>query len=315
MTPKKLFSGLIGIFLLLGSLLTACSVGPSAPKNQQGQLQIVATTTFIGEVVGQIAGDAARVTVLLEPGQNPHAYQPAPRDMVLISGADILFSNGFGLEEFLGDLLSAADFSGIVIEVSQGIDTLKITSGGQEGGNPDQGSGGIDPHVWLDPNNLMVWTENIANTLAENDPDNAQLYRANAARYRLELEELDSWIRSQVAAIPVENRELVTDHLSFGYFADEYGFQQIGAVIPAVTTEAETSGKELAGLMDTIRKHDVKALFVSVDIDPNLAEVVAKDTGIPLVALYFGSLTEGGPADTYQDFIRYDVKAIAAALQ
>ncbi|MEJ2412438.1 MAG: metal ABC transporter substrate-binding protein [Anaerolineales bacterium] len=311
MTPKKLLPGLTGIILVLGSLLTACSVGPSASKNQAGQLQIVATTTFIGEVVGQIAGDAAQVTVLLEPGQNPHAYQPAPKDMVLISTADLLFSNGFGLEEFLGDLLSAADFSGLVIEVSQGIDTLKIASGGQAGGNPDP----IDPHVWLDPNNLMVWTENIANTLAENDPDNAQLYHANAARYRLELEELDSWIRSQVAAIPVENRELVTDHLSFGYFADEYGFQQIGAVIPAVTTEAETSGKELAGLMDTIRKHDVKALFVSVDIDPNLAEVVAEDTGIPLVGLYFGSLTKGGPVDTYQDFMRYDVKAIAAALQ
>jgi manganese/iron transport system substrate-binding protein len=315
MTPKKLFTGLTGIILLLGSLLTACSVGPAAPGNQEGQLQIVATTTFIGEVVEQVAGDAAQVTVLLEPGQNPHAYQPAPRDMVRISGADILFSNGFGLEEFLGDLLSASDFSGIVVEVSQGIGSLQIASGSQAGGNPDQGSGGIDPHVWLDPNNLMVWTENIANTLAENDPENEQLYRDNAARYRLELEELDSWIRSQVAAIPVENRELVTDHLSFGYFADEYGFQQIGAVIPAVTTEAETSGKELASLMDTIRKHDVKAVFVSVDIDPNLAEVVAEDTGVPLVALYFGSLTEGGPVDTYQDFMRYDVKAIASALQ
>lgn len=315
MIVKKWISGLMGIILVQGILLSACSVGPTAPGNQGGQLQIVATTTFIGEVVNRVAGDAARVTVLLEPGQNPHSYQPAPRDMVRISGADILFSNGFGLEEFLGDLLSASDFSGIVVEVSQGIDSLQIASGGQEGGDPDQRGGGIDPHVWLDPNNLMVWTENIARALAENDPGNAQFYRDNAARYRLELEELDSWIRSQVAAIPIENRELVTDHLAFGYFADEYGFQQIGAVIPAMTTEAETSGKELAALMDTIRKTDVKAIFVSVDIDPNLAEVVAKDTGVPLVALYLGSLTEGGPVDTYQDFMRYDVTAIAAALQ
>ena len=305
----------LGLIGTVGIVLAACSPGiVRAPEEKGSRPEVVATTTFIGEVVKRIAGDAADVTVLLEPGQNPHAYQPSPQDMVLVSSADILFSNGFGLEEFLDELIGAADSPGALIEVSQGIDPLVITARGHEEVDQDHAQGSIDPHVWFDPNNLMVWTENIADALVNIDPDNTDLYRANAAQYRLELETLDSWIRDQVAAIPPQNRELVTDHMSFGYFAEEYGFQQIGAVIPAATTEAETSGKQLAELMDTIKQQDVKAIFVSADIDPSMAEMLAKDTGIPLIPLYFGSLTEGGPVDTYQDFMRYDVDAIVNAL-
>jgi ABC-type Zn uptake system ZnuABC Zn-binding protein ZnuA len=315
MLTKGSFLKTLGLIGTVGIVLAACSPGiVRAPEEKGSRPEVVATTTFIGEVVKRIAGDAADVTVLLEPGQNPHAYQPSPQDMVLVSSADILFSNGFGLEEFLDELIGAADSPGALIEVSQGIDPLVITARGHEEVDQDHAQGSIDPHVWFDPNNLMVWTENIADALVNIDPDNTDLYRANAAQYRLELETLDSWIRDQVAAIPPQNRELVTDHMSFGYFAEEYGFQQIGAVIPAATTEAETSGKQLAELMDTIKQQDVKAIFVSADIDPSMAEMLAKDTGIPLIPLYFGSLTEGGPVDTYQDFMRYDVDAIVNAL-
>jgi len=315
MLTKGSFLKTLGLIWTVGIVLAACSPGiVRAPEEKGSRPEVVATTTFIGEVVKRIAGDAADVTVLLEPGQNPHAYQPSPQDMVLVSSADILFSNGFGLEEFLDELIGAADSPGALIEVSQGIDPLVITARGHEEVDQDHAQGSIDPHVWFDPNNLMVWTENIADALVNIDPDNTDLYRANAAQYRLELETLDSWIRDQVAAIPPQNRELVTDHMSFGYFAEEYGFQQIGAVIPAATTEAETSGKQLAELMDTIKQQDVKAIFVSADIDPSMAEMLAKDTGIPLIPLYFGSLTEGGPVDTYQDFMRYDVDAIVNAL-
>jgi ABC-type Zn uptake system ZnuABC Zn-binding protein ZnuA len=315
MLTKGSFLKTLSLIGTVGIVLAACSPGiVRAPEEKGSRPEVVATTTFIGEVVKRIAGDAADVTVLLEPGQNPHAYQPSPQDMVLVSSADILFSNGFGLEEFLDELIGAADSPGALIEVSQGIDPLVITARGHEEVDQDHAQGSIDPHVWFDPNNLMVWTENIADALVNIDPDNTDLYRANAAQYRLELETLDSWIRDQVAAIPPQNRELVTDHMSFGYFAEEYGFQQIGAVIPAATTEAETSGKQLAELMDTIKQQDVKAIFVSADIDPSMAEMLAKDTGIPLIPLYFGSLTEGGPVDTYQDFMRYDVDAIVNAL-
>ena len=165
---------------------------------------------------------------------------------------------------------------------------------------------------------MIVWTENIEATLSRLDPDNASTYRANADTYRADLETLDAWVREQVEQIPAENRKLVTDHTAFSYFAEEYGFKQIGAVIDAPTTEAEPSGQQLAELQDAILQYDVKAIFVGKDFDPTLSERVAEDTGVQLVPLYFadGSLTPpGGDADTYLDFIRYDVEAIVDALK
>ncbi len=108
---------------------------------------------------------------------------------------------------------------------------------------------------------------------------------------------------------------MVTDHTTLGYFAQEYGLVQIGAVIPALTTEAETSGMELAELIDTIRDNQARAIFVGVDYDPSLAQRVADETGVKLVPLYFGSLSDGGPAGTYLSFMRYNVSAIVEALQ
>ncbi len=143
----------------------------------------------------------------------------------------------------------------------------------------------------------------------------ADTYLDNAAAYREELNELDGWIRDQVALIPLENRELVTDHMVFGYFVEEYGFTQIGAVIPAQTTEAETSGQQLAYLIDIIQEEEVKAIFVGVDFDPTLSQIVAEDTGVDLVPLHFGSLSAGTPAGTYLTFMRHNVKTIVNALQ
>ncbi len=299
---------IVGIMGIISLLLPACTPGGTSADNKR--LEIVATTTFVGETVARIAGDLPQLTILLEPGQNPHSYQPSPQDLVRISEADLIFSNGFGLEEFLINLLAGGDKSGELIEVSEGIEPLLLEMPGQQG----EGHEVIDPHVWFDPNNIIVWTENISAALIAADPVHADTYRENAASYQAELEGLDSWIREQVASIPLEDRQLVTDHAAFGYFAEEYGFEQVGAVISAPTTEAETSGQELAGLMETIRDRHVKAIFVSVDIDPTLAEIVAEDTAIELVPLYFGSLTEGGPADTYLDFMHYNVDAIVEAL-
>jgi len=185
-----------------------------------------------------------------------------------------------------------------------------------EDADHDQGTNGLgqDPHVWFDPNNVIIWGENIAEALAEEDPERAALYRENAQGYQEELRDLDSWIRTQVDQIPPGSRKLVTDHTSFGYFAQEYGFEQVGAVIPAPTTEAETSGQQLAELIDTIRDQGVDVIFVSADTDPALSERVAEDTGAEVIPLYFGSLTAGEPADTYLKFMRYNVKTIVQAL-
>lgn len=292
------------------------STSSQSNQPENDRLKVVATTTIIGDVVSRVAGDEVNLFTLLVPGQNPHSFQPAPRDLILVSEADLIFINGLGLEEYLDDMLEGADPAGRVIIVSEGINFL--TRGNHDDVDEEdlhQDHQEQDPHVWLDPNNVKVWTENITNNLVAEDPDRADIYQSNAETYMNELDQLDSWIRDQVEQIPPENRRLVTDHTTFGYFAEEYGFTLMGAMIPTMTTEAETSGGQLAELVDRIRNYQVKAIFVGVDTDPTLSERIAEETGVQLVPLYFGSLTDGDPAGTYLDFMKYNVDQIAGALK
>lgn len=323
MKNYRKFSLLIGVILFFALLLMACGrIEDPSGSEDSSYLEIVVTTTFIGDVIGRVVGEIPQITitVLLEPGQNPHSYQPTPQDMVKISRADAIFVNGFELEEFLEGLLDGADTQAELIVVSEGIQPLGMTEGHdhEEADHEDEeqdSEPGYDPHVWFNPNNLIIWTENISRALSELDPKHSALYLANGQAYQEELIALDTWIREEIQRVPEQNRKLVTDHTSLGYFAEEYGFTQIGAVIPALTTEVETSGQELAGLIDTIREEQVKAIFIAVDFDPTLSQRVAEETGVDLVLLYFGSLTAGEPAGTYLDFMRYDVTAIISALE
>jgi ABC-type Zn uptake system ZnuABC Zn-binding protein ZnuA len=148
------------------------------------------------------------------------------------------------------------------------------------------------------------------------DPDNEETYRRNASAYQKELAELDRWIEAQVAQVPPEQRKLVTDHETLNYFAQRYGFETVGAVIPGFSTLAEASAQELAALEDTIRSLGVKAIFLDSTVNPTLAERVAQDTGTRLVRVYSGSLSEaGGEAGTYVDYMRYNTNAIVSALR
>jgi len=328
MHKNQKFLTLAGTALLLMTVIAACGGTEDASEPEGStELEIVVTTTFLGDVVKQVAGDIPLIKVLLEPGQNPHSYQPTPQDMVNITRADAIIVNGLDLEEFLDDLLDGSDTQAELIVASEGVEplglpeaadhpeTLEEHEGDHEGEDHHDHEGGFDPHVWFNPNNIIIWTENIVTALSELDPDHASVYQANGQDYQEELKALDSWIQEEIERIPQENRKLVTDHTSLGYFAEEYGFTQIGAVIPALTTEAETSGQELAGLVDLIRDTGTKAIFVGIDFDPTLAEQVAKEAGVDLVPLYFGSLSAGEPAGTYLDFMRYDVNAIVSALE
>jgi ABC-type Zn uptake system ZnuABC Zn-binding protein ZnuA len=220
--------------------------------------------------------------------------------------------NGAGLEAFMQPLLENAGGDARLVSVSDGIDLLQSASAG----DPDHQAGEDgDPHVWLDPNLVMTWTDKIAAALAELDPQHAPDYRANAAGYRQSLVGLDAWIQEQVGQIPLPNRLLVTDHEIFTYFADRYGFKQIGAIVPSYSTVAEPSAQELAALEDAIRQFGVKAVFVGNTVNPALARRVAADTGIQLVSIYTGSLTAGAPAATYLDYMRANVAAIVEALK
>jgi manganese/iron transport system substrate-binding protein len=297
-------------FLILPLLfLTACSQASPA----QDGLNVAATTTLVGDVVKQVGGAWIHLTVILPAGADPHTFDPRPKDMAAISDARIVIINGLGLEEGLKPALDA-NVKGTLVDVSSGIEVLPFDAQLNPSDTADHATG--DPHTWMDPNNVIVWTQNIAAALSLADPTHAEQYTANAQAYISELHALDEWIRQEISQIPPDRRKLVTDHAVFGYFAKQYGFEQIGTVVDSLSSNASPSAQELAALENLIRSHNVDAIFVGKTVNPNLSEQVAKDTGIKITFLYTGSLTApGGEAATYIQFMRYNIQAIVDTLK
>ena len=315
------FRCLITIFIL-----AACSSqteqSSTRKSDSDDKLKVVATTTIVGDVASQIGGELIDLSVLLPVGTDPHSFDPTPQDIAKVVEADLVFANGAGLEEFLDSLIEGAGAKDKVIHVSEGIDFL-IFEGeheheheGEEHEGEEHHHEGIDPHTWTNPNNVLIWVHNIEQALSEADLNNADIYTANAGKYASELESLDAWMRRLTAQVPEENRKLVTDHALFIYFADEYGFEQVGALIPGYSTLAEPTAKELADIEDAIHDLGVKAVFVGNTVNPALAERVTEDTGVVLIFVYTGSLSEpGGQASTYLEYMRYNTSAFVEALK
>ncbi len=321
------------ILLILVFLATTTSA-------QDVPLQIVTTTTIIADVAQNVGGHLVNVTALIPPDADAHAFQLTPRDLVLLTQADLVLVNGAGLETFLGTLLDEVPDAQIIV-VSHGIEMLPFgvpahdhederedvhigvlgeaveCSVGEHDGDTAQDAGGAcDPHVWTDPHNVIIWARNIASAFAEADPANADTYHANADAYIAQLESLDREIEAVVAGIPADNRVLVTNHEFFGYFAYRYGFAVVGVVIPGGTTLSEPDPRTIANLIETINTQGIPAIFVEVSANPRLAETVAAETGIAIVTtLYSESLSAAdGPASTYIDYLRYNAQTIADAL-
>jgi manganese/iron transport system substrate-binding protein len=324
---KRLYKFQIVASILLFWLAGCLSPPTQKPASTQ-PLRVLATTTIVGDVVSQVGGGLIKLSILLPYGVDPHSFEPSPRDMALAADADVIFANGVSLEEFLEPLLESAGALDKVIYLSNGIDlkqntTLPAANVAEEhdplegeGHADEHGHTGADPHTWTDPNNVIIWVDNIVRALSEQDAQNAATYQANAQAYQQQLQELDLWIKQQVEQIPVEKRVIVTDHNLFAYFAGRYGFTQVKAIIPGYSTLAEPSAQELAALENSIRELGIKAIFVGNTVNPALARRVAEDTGVQLIYIYTGSLSEPGEAAAnYLDYIRYNVSAISNALK
>jgi manganese/iron transport system substrate-binding protein len=271
------------------------------------KLRVVATTNIIGDMVQNVAGDRVKLNILIPGGSDPHTFQPAPQDVASVADAHLVLANGLNFEEFLDELIENAGGKAAVIRVAEGVEHDKAGPHDQKG---------VDPHAWMTPYNALVYVHNIEAALSALNPANADTYKAKAEAYEAKLEALDRWVFDQVETIPPDKRTMVTDHEAFSYYADRYGLDIIGAVIPAYSTAAEPSAQELAKLEETITEFNVPAIFVGATVNPNLAERVAADTGTKLVPLYTGSLgPEGSGAATYLDFIRYNTTAIVEGLR
>ena len=273
-----------------------------------GQLRVVATTTIIGDIVRNIAGDKADVVTLLAPGIDPHEYEPVPSDLQALAQAKIIFANGAGLETWLPKLMQSVGTPIKVQNVSDGLALHTLA---------DQGVNVTDPHLWLDVANAIHYAEQIRDGLTTIDPANAAAYRANAEAYLSKLKDLDTWVVAQTSTLPAEKRLLVTNHDTFGYFAARYNFKILGTIFPTSGAEASPSAQQVAELVNTIKASGVKAVFTENTLNPDLANTIANEAGVKVITkLYTDSL---GPKDssaaTYIDLMRYDIQTIVDALK
>ena len=273
------------------------------------KLRVVATTNLIGDVVSQIGGETIEITQLLPIGADPHSYQARPDDLRALNNAHVVFANGLHLEEAMQDVLGNLDPQIPLVTVNFGVDALEFHPPGEEEGSTEPEQEGhdhaeFDPHTWMDVRNVMRWTETIAD-----------VYAANAARYQAQLEELQAEIVAAVAQIPAERRNLVSDHGNLGYLAHAYGFTVTGTVVPSFSTLASPSAQELARLQTQIAAEKIRAIFVDTTVNPAVAAQLAADTGVAVLPIYTGSLSDpSGPAATYLELMRYTVGQIVAAL-
>lgn len=293
--------------MLLGVVLTvALTLGGPGLKHGQAEaendLNIVVTTTILGDVVANVADGAFDPQVLLEPGQNPHAVALNPDMLRAMVNADVVLAQGLGFESFLTDALETSGKEINLVRVSGGVP-------------PRQLGDDVDQHAWFDPANVAIWTDNVREVLVERDPANAEQYAINAMRYQGKLAELDAFIEERVGELDPEQRKIVADHRAWGYFADRYGFEFLGAVIPNLSDAAEPSARDVARAIEVIREENVPAVFVGNTARPDVAEQVAEETGAEIVRLYTGSLSEpDGPAPTYLALMRFNANAIVDAL-
>ncbi len=173
-----------------------------------------------------------------------------------------------------------------------------------------------DPHVWMNPENVMLWTLIIRDTLIELDPNQAERYTANATAYLEALNGLSIEIDNMIDVLPVENRILITNHDSLGYFASEYNFEIVETIIPSGSTLTDPSSADIASVIDTIRAEGVPVIFAESTVNDRLAQQIADETGAEIALLFSGSLSElDGPASTYLDYMRYNVTTIVEALR
>jgi ABC-type Zn uptake system ZnuABC Zn-binding protein ZnuA len=296
---------LLLIISLLGMVVTACGTTGAVTS---GKLRVVATTTIIGDIARNIAGDKADVITLLTPGVDPHEYEPVPADLQALSQAKTVFANGGGLEPWLPKIMQSAGSSIKIQMLTDGLTLRTLNEGGATVN---------DPHVWFDVNNAIHFAEQIRNSLITIDPTNADAYQANAKNYIARLTDLDSAIAKQVETIPPERRLLVTNHDTFGYFAVRYGFKVIGTVFPTGGAEASPSAQQVVELVNTIKASQVKAVFTENTLNPELANTIAQEAGVKVIAqLYTDSLgPQNSPASTYIDMMQFDVRMIVEALK
>lgn len=281
---------------------------PSIEARAEGPLKVVTSTTILADLARQIGGERADVTSLLPPNADPHDYEPSPDDVIAIEDADLVILHGLQLDTWVDPLVEAAQTSAPVIIATDGIETI-----GSEEEDFSQG----DPHVWFDPMRTKTMTANIQKALASVDAGGADLYQQRLDAYDASLDQLDQAIQQRIDLIPEERRVMVTNHDALEYYANRYGLKIVGTVIPGLDSRTEPSAKEIANLIEEIKKSGVTVIFAENTVSPALAESLANDAGIRVAPeLFTDSLGDkDSGADTYIGLMETDTRIIVENLQ
>ncbi len=295
---------LIGLFALL---LAACGSAPAAQPTQApaattdtsaAQPTIVVTYSVLGSVVRELVGEAAEVVVPMPNGQDPHEWEPSAKDIETIMKADLVVQNGLGLEGGMEKTLEQAQAAGVKFFTAADHITIRIVGEGEglPTGDPDQAVGAEDPHLWMDP----LAMKSVVTALAAQLKTDLNLdVAARATSLSAQLDALNTELVAEVAKLPEANRKLVTGHESLGYFAQRYGFTLVGAIIPAITSQAEVSAGDLASLKQLIEQNQVRAIFTELGTPSQVAQAIGQETGVKVVELTTHALPEDGSYFTF----------------
>jgi zinc/manganese transport system substrate-binding protein len=291
-------------FLILSLFTTSASA--------ERQIEVVASFTILADMASEIGGRSVNVKSLVGPDKDAHVYEPTPEDVRTLRRASLLIINGMGFEGWIERLVEASGFRGTVVIASQGIKPFRD---GSEGRRESKGQAGAeDPHAWQSLPNARTYVANIANAMIRSLPTNETDIRAAARRYSLALDSTDAWVRRELATIPKEKRKVITSHDAFRYFEKEYGVTFLAP--QGWTTESQPTAAGVAALIRQARRERITALFVENISDSRLLEQIARESRSRVGGrLYSDALSHpDGPAGTYLDMFRHNVKTLKAGM-
>lgn len=285
--------------LLVAALLLPVSA------HAEGTFKVATTFTVMADMVRNVAGDAAEVVSITQPGAEIHNYQPTPHDLIRAGDVDLILWNGLNLELWFEKFFDRLDGVPSVV-LSEGVEPMGIGDGPYEG-KPN-------PHAWMSFSDAEIYVENIRRALAEHDPANADVYSANAAAYLEEIRAARAPIQALIDAVPEDKRWLVSSEGAFSYLARDLGLSEL--YLWPINADAQGTPQQVRRVIDAVRANGIPAVFSESTVSDKPARQVARETGAAYGGvLYVDSLSEeGGPVPTYLDLLRVTAETIAKGL-
>ena len=292
------------------AVLVAVLLASSAPAfAQTSKIPVVASFTILADFVREIGGDRVDVTSLVGPSGDPHVYDPTPADSRRVAAARLVVVNGLALEGWIDRLIKASGTKAKIVVATAGVTPRKDMSNEEFAEH-----GGVDPHAWQNVANAKIYVADIRDALIAADPEGRATYEERAKNYLARLDALDAEVRETIGRIPADRRRIVTTHDAFGYFGKAYG---LALAAPAgVSTESEISARDVAKIIQQVRREKFPAVFLENISDPRLMDQISRETGAKIGgALYSDALSPAdGPAGTYIDMVRHNIRELATAL-